>query len=215
MTQSPAKLIHRVRQPDASGPHRTVVMLHGRSGDENVMWVFARALPAHWLIVAPRAIASDPDGGYAWHPRKPNEWPAIELFDSAVESILHFIRALPALYQADLNHIYLMGFSQGAAAAYATALKHRELIKGIAGLVGFVPVGAVAGGEVQPLSGLPIFMAVGRTDPTIPLEIAQACAHTLRAAGARLDERLYDTGHKLNAEGMRDLKAWWEKRIHE
>lgn len=203
-------LVHRVRQPDRSGPHPTVVMLHGRSGDENVMWVFARALPAPWLVVAPRAISPDPDGGYAWHPRKPNEWPALQMFDGAVESIEQFIRALPALYQADTRHLYLMGFSQGAATAYATALRYPGLVKGIAGLVGFVPVGVDTG--LRPLAGLPIFMAVGRTDPTIPLDIAEACAHTLRAAGAALDERVYDTGHKLNADGMRDLRQWWAER---
>lgn len=203
-------LVHRVRQPAGPGPHPTVVMVHGRGGDENVMWVFARALPSHWLLVAPRAIASDPDGGYAWHPRKPDEWPALALFDRAVEAIAAFIRALPALYQADLDQVYAMGFSQGAAAAYATALKQRQLVKGIAGLVGFVPVGVDP--TPRPLAGLPIFMAVGRTDPTIPLEIAQLCAQTLRAAGAQLDERVYDTGHKLNADGMRDLKDWWARQ---
>ncbi len=208
--QSIAGLVHRVRETDAPGPRRTVVMVHGRSGDENVMWVFARALPAPWLMVAPRAITPDPDGGYAWHPRKPNEWPAIGMFDNAVESIAQFIRALPALYHADLNHIYLMGFSQGAAASYATALKYPGLAQGIAGLVGFAPLGVDTG--MHPLAGLPIFMAVGRSDPTIPLEIAQRCAQTLRAAGAALDERIYDTGHKLNAEGMRDLKQWWTER---
>lgn len=210
VAESAAGLLHRVRQPQRPGPHPAVVMLHGRSGDENVMWVFARALPVHWLVVTPRAITTDPDGGYAWHPRKPDEWPAIGMFDSAVGAIAHFIHALPALYQADLNQIYLMGFSQGAAAAYATALKYRGWVKGIAGLVGFAPAGADV--SAQPLAGLPIFMAVGRTDPTIPLEVSAACAQTLRAAGAMLDERIYDTGHKLNADGMRDLKAWWAER---
>jgi phospholipase/carboxylesterase len=210
VSDGPAGLVHRVREPQTPGPHRTVVMLHGRSGDENVMWVFARALPAHWLVVAPRAITPDPDGGYAWHPRKPNEWPVIEMFDHAVESITRFIHALPALYHADLNHIYLMGFSQGAAASYATTLKYPGWVKGIAGLVGFLPLGVDV--SAQPLAGLPVFMAVGRSDPTIPLAVAQACAQTLRAVGAALDERLYDTGHKLNADGMRDLKAWWAER---
>lgn len=210
ITEGVSGLVHRVRTSNGPGPHPTVVLLHGRSGDENVMWVFARALPAPWLVVAPRAITPDPEGGYAWHPRKPDEWPAIGMFDKAVESIAQFIQALPALYQADAHHLYLMGFSQGAAAAYATALKYRSLIKGIAGLVGFVPVGVDT--RPQPLAGLSIFMAVGRTDPTIPLEVAEACAQTLRAAGAELDERVYDTGHKLNADGMRDLKTWWAER---
>jgi predicted esterase len=50
---------------------------------------------------------------------------------------------------------------------------------------------------------------VGRRDPLIPLEIAQACARTLREAGARLDYHEYDTGHKLDVKGMQALKSWW------
>ena len=67
MAAAAGDLIHRVAQPAGPGPHPTVLMLHGRSGDENVMWVFARALPPDWLIVAPRAIQPDPAGGFsAW-----------------------------------------------------------------------------------------------------------------------------------------------------
>ncbi|MCZ7666338.1 MAG: hypothetical protein M5U34_03425 [Chloroflexi bacterium] len=61
------------------------------------------------------------------------------------------------------------------------------------------------------LRDLPIFMAVGKQDPLIPYAHAQTCAHTLEAAGANLAYHEYDTGHKLNSQGMRDLKAWWRQ----
>ena len=59
------------------------------------------------------------------------------------------------------------------------------------------------------LKDLPIFMAVGRRDETVPLKIARQCATALISGGARLDYREYNTGHKLNSRGMRDLAAWW------
>ncbi len=207
-----ALLFHRLRQPAGPGPHRTCVLVHGRGGTEDVMWVFARTLPEDWLIVAPRAITPDPDGGYAWHPRKPDEWPTLTLFTDGVEALAQFLRALPAQYQADPAQTYLMGFSQGAAVAYALALRHPQLVKGIAGLVGFMPTetdGLLAAG---PLQGLPVFMAVGTQDPTIPLPVAQQCARALQAAGAKLDYHEYPTGHKLDLQGTRDLTAWWKAR---
>ncbi|MFQ5398315.1 MAG: alpha/beta hydrolase [Anaerolineae bacterium] len=207
-----AGLVHRVWQPAAPGPHPTVVMLHGRSGNEDVMWIFARTAPETWLMVAPRGIKRDPRGGYAWHPRGRDEWPALHQFDDAVAAVVRFIRALPPLYGADPARIYLMGFSQGAATAYATALRHPGLVQGIAGLVGFVPVECDAALETAPLQGLPLFMAAGRNDPLIPIARTAACAQTLRDAGAQLAYHEYDTGHKLSAQGMRDLKAWWEAR---
>ncbi len=204
-----AGLIHRVMIPGASGPRPTVIMLHGRSGDENAMWIFSQTLPKDWLAIAPRGIKPDPGGGYAWHPRQRDEWPSLAKFDDAVAAVVAFVRALPALYPADPDRIYLMGFSQGAATAYATAMRQPELIQGIAGLVGFVPVECDAAVETEVLRDLPIFMAVGKEDPFIPYARAQGCAQTLQATGADLTYREYDAGHRLNAQGMRDLKAWW------
>lgn len=203
-----AGLIHQIAQPAGEGPFPTAVLLHGRSGDEKVMWVFANSLPPGWLLVAPRGIKPDPDGGYTWHPRDREEWPPLAQFDAAVTAVTRFIHALPTLYKADPTRIYLMGFSQGAALAYAVALRQPGLVQGIAGLVGFMPE-CVTMGETAVLRDLPVFMAVGKKDPLIPHEIVQRCAATLRAAGASLTYGEYDTGHRLNAEGVRDLKAWW------
>lgn len=204
-------LVHRVKQPAATGPHPTVMMIHGRAGNEEVMWVFARALPPSWLVVAPRAIQVDPDdGGYSWHPRQADEWPSLPMFDEGVAAVHRFIHALPDLYQADLERVYLMGFSQGAAVAYATALRHPGLVKGIAGLVGFVPTETDAAVANAPLEGLPVFMAAGREDERIPLSVSRQAAEVMRAAGADVEYHEYDTGHKLNAQGMRELKAWWD-----
>jgi phospholipase/carboxylesterase len=206
-------LIHRKRQPGGPGPHPAVVMLHGRSGDEDAMWIFARTVPDEWLLAAPRAIKPDPRGGYAWHPRRPDEWPTLEQFGEAVSAVAQFVRALPTLYDADPDRIYLMGFSQGAATAYATAMLHRGLVQGIAGLVGFVPVACGTAVETRQLQGLPILMVVGKQDPLIPYERSQGCAETLREAGADLTYHSYESGHRLNAEAMRDLKTWWQAQV--
>jgi phospholipase/carboxylesterase len=173
------------------------------------MWIFSRVLPKDWLIVAPRGIKPDPAGGWAWHSRQRDEWPALAMFDEAVTAVTSFIHTLPERYDSDPDRIYLMGFSQGAATAYAVAMGHPDLVQGIAGLVGFVPVECDAAIEIAVLKNLPIFMAVGRTDRYIPFTRAQGCAQTLRDSGADLTFRDYDTGHRLNAQGVRDLKSWW------
>jgi len=208
-------LVHRVRDAPGHGPHAAVLMIHGRSGDENSMWAFLPALPKDWLLIAPRGIKQDPDGGYAWHAHKRNEWPALEHFDEAVESVVALIHALPRIYNVDAQHVYLMGFSQGAATAYATAIRHRELVQGIAGLLGYVPTDCDDALNVEPLKGLPVFAAVGRNDPLSPYERSQLCWRLLHEAGALLDYNEYDTEHRLTAEGMRDLKRWWQERTAE
>ena len=219
VTQGPAVeqagLVHRVLQPRSEGPYPTVVMIHGRAGNEGVMWVFARTIPKDWLLVAPRAIKADRDGGYSWHPRHQDEWPPLNRFDEAVSAVTRFIEALPRLYNADPDNIYLMGFSQGAATGFAVAIQRPQLVQGIAGLVGFMPTEADTVLTTEPLEGLPIFMAVGKEDERIPYGVSQAAAQALRNAGAALEYNEYETGHKLNAQGMRDLKRWWLERAGE
>ncbi len=205
-------LIHRVLRPERDGPHPTVVMLHGLFGNEDVMWIFKHTLPPDWLLLAPRGIVQESPTHYSWHSRQPGEWPQIAQFDTAVTHLTHFIQSLPDLYNADLNQLYLMGFSQGAATALAIALRQPHWVKGIATLVGFMPLQVEDMLDDALLADMPVFMAVGTEDERIPLEVARQAGKTVRAMGAHLEYREYETGHKLNGEGMRALKQWWAQQ---
>ena len=213
-------LAHRVRVPQAAGRRPTVVMIHGRHGNEDVTWVFAKSLPQDWLLIAPRAIEWEPETeesevGYSWLlqddriPAQSGLWPTFDDFQDATIALEYFIKALPDIYQADPEQIYLLGFSQGAAAAFALAAEHPELVKGIASLVGFVPKMGEAAVTGQVLKDLPVFMAAGVKDKRVPVGIAQESAERVRQMGADLTYNEYNTGHRLNGAGMRDLTAWW------
>ncbi len=207
-----AVLPHRIQQPETAGPHPTVVMIHGYLGNEDVMWIFSQALPKDWLLVAPRAIIAESENQFSWHPRRQGEWPTLAEFDTAVTQLHAFISTLPQTYNADPEQIYLMGFSQGAAASFALAIREPEHFQGIASLVGFMPRGVEAAIDEARLADLPVFMAVGTEDDRVPLEIARESGKAARAMGAFLEYREYDTGHKLNGAGMRKLKQWWAER---
>jgi phospholipase/carboxylesterase len=205
-----AGLAFRYQMPDGPGPYPTAVMIHGRAGDEDVMWVFRKVVPRPWLVVAPRAPLAD-KRLYSWLIQPTDEWPALADFDPAVAALERFLRALPRLYNADPDRIYLMGFSQGAAVSLALALRRPALVRGVAALVGFAPEAAdeaVAGR----LAGMPVFLAVGLEDETIPYEQSRRAAELIGRAGAELDYREYAIGHKMPAEGIRDLRAWFQAR---
>lgn len=209
---STAVLPHRILKPQKPGPHPTVVMIHGYLGNEDVMWIFSQTLPKDWLLVAPRAIVPEGKNSFSWHPRQPGEWPTLAEFDTAVSQLHQFINKLPELYDADPEKIYLMGFSQGAAASFALAIREPAHFRGIASLVGFMPRQVDAAIHEARLAELPVFMAVGTEDDRVPLEIARECGKAVRAMGAFLEYREYETGHKLNGEGMRKLRQWWADR---
>jgi phospholipase/carboxylesterase len=188
-------------------------MIHGWKGNEDVMWIFERTLPQNWLVVAPRAILPDPDGGYTWYPHPaPGYWPTREEFEPALGALDRFLTTLPELYDADLDETYLMGFSQGAAAALALAATRPGRFQGLAALVGFAPERLGRLSAPVPLRDLPTFMAVGVEDDRIPLAVARRGAALLRLLGADLTYQEYPTGHRLNGDGMRDLSDWWSAR---
>ena len=58
----------RQRTPEGPGPHPLMLLLHGWTGDENAMWIFANRLPKNVLLVAPRGIYPTALGGYSWQP---------------------------------------------------------------------------------------------------------------------------------------------------
>jgi len=206
-------LVHRVWKPEGAGLFPVVVMLHGHLGNEDVMWVFAQTIPPSCVIVSPRATMQLADKSYSWLPRVGNEWPALAQFDEAATAVGTFIRALPALYPVDLNRVYLMGFSQGAALSFAVAMQSSGWVKGIASLVGFMPLHTEEAEERAALRNIPVLMAAGLHDERIPLAISQKSAETVQALGAFLEYREYETGHKLDAAGMRKLKTWWSERL--
>lgn len=204
-------LAFRYLLPDGPGPYATAVLLHGRLGDEDVMWVFRRVVPRPWLIVAPRAILSEQPGRYSWHHQPQGEWPALEAFDPAVAALTRFLEALPRLYNADPDRLHLIGFSQGAALSFATVLRHPPAARSVAAMVGFVPrvaPEAVAGR----LPDFPVYMAAGVEDPVVPVSEARQSADVLRAAGADLDYREYPTEHKMTSAAIDDLRDWLQAR---
>lgn len=205
-----AGLTYRYQMPDGPGPYPTVVMLHGRQGNEDVMWVFRKVIPRPWLVVAPRALFAD-KGAFSWQIlEREDKWPELAEYDPAVTALERFIGVLPQLYNADPDRTYLMGFSQGAAVSFATVLRRPRLARGVAGIVGFVPTPEEAiDGR---LADLPVFMAVGAEDHVVPHAIAMTSADLLRRSGADLEVHEYHTGHKLTAEGMDDLRRWFVAR---
>ena len=214
-------LTHRIKYPkrkDDAEKSPVLVLLHGRHGNEDVPWIFARNIPENWLIVSPRAIEFEPETpdhetGYSWIEMPEEGWPTIDHFDGAVQALSDFIIALPDVYHTDPDNVIVLGFSQGAATALATAIEYPKICRGVASLVGFAPTIDAHHSNGLPLKDVAVFMAIGDRDERIPLEVSTQSRETLVEAGADLSWELYRTGHKLNGQGMRDLATWLSKMM--
>jgi phospholipase/carboxylesterase len=107
----------------------------------------------------------------------------------------------------------LMGFSQGAMMANALALTQPRRLKGVASLAGAVPQVPELIDCFVSLAGLPVFIAHGVRDETIPLSAAQQARDIYTQRGAEVTYREYPAAHKMSSQGMKELKAWLAKYL--
>lgn len=197
----------RVRKTDHPSP-RLLLMLHGFTGDENSMWVFARDLPSHYWIVAPRALHVAEPGGYSWRPPQDGTFgrPSLEQLRPAAEALVRLVNAYQLSAKIDARVFDLMGFSQGAAMSNLLAFLYPERIRKTGILAGFVPSGLDELVAQRPLTGKPFFVAHGTKDETVPVERARASIEILEQAGAQVTYCEDEVGHKVSLTCLRALK---------
>ncbi len=199
----------RQRVPAGPGPHRLILMLHGWTGDEDVMWIFAARLPPDAWLVAPRGLYPAAPGGYGWTPAAVGAGLDLLAFRPAVERLLAWLR--PENFPgAALDGFDVLGFSQGAALGFSLGLLYPARVRALAGLSGFLPSGAAELAPARPLAGKFAFLAHGTRDETVPVGRARQARDLLAQAGADVSYCEDDVGHKLSATCFRSLEYFFK-----
>jgi phospholipase/carboxylesterase len=200
----------RQRLPDGEGPHRLILLLHGWTGDENSMWIFTTRLSTNYLVLSPRGISKTPLGGYGWEENGGKGWSAALDFQKSIDSLLDLAGSinLPGVLTEEFD---VMGFSQGAALAYAMLLQHPGRIRKLAGLSGFMPAGLGDEVAAENLDRKKLFVAHGRKDEMVPLEKARDVVRELKDAGAEVIYCEEDVGHKLSAGCFRAMDDYFSR----
>jgi phospholipase/carboxylesterase len=203
--------IIRYRLPDGVGPHPVIWLLHGWTGDEDSMWIFASRLPEHYLLLAPRGLYSAPIGGYSWYPMSSGKaWPQVADFHPAIEKLCWLMDQWPETAPpADFSRFRIAGFSQGGALAYSFAMLHPKHIISLAGLASFLPDGAEEYLHKSHLNEVPVFISHGTKDHLIPVERARQAVKQLQQAGAQVHYCESDKGHKLSADCFRGMETFF------
>ncbi len=197
----------RVRPPTVkTGPHRFMLLIHGLGGDENVMWIFARNLPRHSWLFAPRGLVPSQDG-YAWL-QNAERWPRLVDFSAPASALYNACKEWAARTGAPFDSIDVMGFSQGAAMAYALAAFYPNTVRRIICLAGFLPQEDQEPGRYAALQGKQVYIAHGSKDSIVPVRMAEEAAHALKEIGAEVTYCPSNTGHKMSAACLRGLEEF-------
>lgn len=199
----------RIRKTDHPSPS-LLLMIHGFTGDENSMWVFARDLPTHYWIIAPRAPYTTSPSGYSW--RTPQfgteERSSLEQLRPAAEALIKLIDAYQLSAGIEASVFDVMGFSQGAAMSNLLTFLYPQRIRKTGILAGFVPSGLEDLAVQRPLEGKPFFVAHGTKDETVPVDHARTSIEILEQAGARVTYCEDEVGHKVSLNCLHALRSF-------
>ena len=189
---------------------RLLLMIHGITGDENSMWVFARDMPAHYWIVAPRAPNVADAGGYSWRPPQFEnmDGPSLELLKKSSEALIRLVDAYSASVGIDSSVFDVIGFSQGGAMSNVLTFLYPQRIRKVGILSAFVPNGLEELISQRSLEGKPIFVAHGTKDETVTVDRARASIDLLEQAGAVVTYCEDNVAHKVSLNCLRSLKEF-------
>jgi phospholipase/carboxylesterase len=199
--------VQESRHPDP----RLLLLIHGHTGDENSMWVFARAMADQYWMVAPRAPYAAESGGYSWRTPQTGNYDQLssEKLGSAAEALIRLVDEYSASAGIDASVFDVMGFSQGAAVSSALAFLYPPRIRKTGLLAGFVPKGLEELVTRRPLEGKPFFVAHGTRDETVPIDRARASIALLEQAGAQVTSCEDAVGHKVSVTCLRALQKFF------
>lgn len=185
-------------------------LLHGWTGDENSMWVFAPRTASQRWIVAPRAPFPTQPSGYSWRPLLERRgWPHLEDLRPAAEKLYQLAEKLAAEFHFPAFPLDLIGFSQGAATAAVFLLLYPHQVRKAALLSGFLPEGYEPLLQPGRLMSKEIFLAHGLQDELVPYAWAETAAQALRVAGAQITLCTDEVGHKVGASCAKGLQEFF------
>ena len=175
-----------------------MILIHGRGATAQDILTIAREMEApDFAFLAPQA------DGYTWYPYRFLE--PVERNEPGISSGLQVIGDLiEQLNDHDIpaEHIFLLGFSQGACLALEYAARHPQRYGGIIGLSG-----GLIGPQISPedysgsLKQTPVFLGCSDVDPHIPRERVEESATIFRKLVGQVTLRLYPgMGHTVNQD---------------
>ena len=206
----------RIRPAETANP-RLLVMIHGLTGDENSMWVFARRFSPNYWIIAPRAPHPANPQGFSWRPNplsideaRANQTnrPGLDALQISAEALIKLIDEYAASVKVEAGIFDAIGFSQGAAMVNVLGMLYPSRVRKMGVLAGFVPSGLDDYVSRRVLAGKHVFVAHGTQDEMVPIDRARASMQLLEQAGASITYCEDEVGHKLSSNCLRALEAY-------
>ena len=192
---------HRFEPATVAG-RPPLLLLHGTGGDENDLLPLGRTVAPGAALLSPRGQVLE--NGMPRFFRRLAEG----VFDEAdlrrrANDLADFVEAARAEY--GLAKPIALGFSNGANVAAALLMLRPDVLAGAALLRSMTPLAQAPRAD---LSGKPILMLSGASDPIVRPEDAAGLARSFASSGATVDHRVLPVGHGLTQLDLGIVTQW-------
>ena len=187
----------------------TLLLLHGTGGDENDLLPLGRALLPGAALLSPRGAVLE--RGQPRFFRRLAEG-VFDLEDLRVRTaeLAAFVREATAKYELDPRRIVAVGFSNGANIAASLLLADTGVLAGAVLLRPMVPFEPA---QRPHLSGIPVLISAGRSDPIVPPNLVERLGVLLSEGGAAVEMRWSAGGHGLTKGDVDDASAFLARHV--
>jgi len=196
--------IHRF-EPATDPIRPPLLLLHGTGGDENDLLGLGRMISPGSALLSPRGKILE--NGMPRFFRRLAEG----VFDEEdvrrrANELADFIAEAREAY--GLAAPVAVGFSNGANIAAAMLQLRPEALAGAALLRAMVPLQDPPAAD---LTGKPVLILSGASDPIVPADNAKRLASVLSTAGAGVEHRMLPTGHSVSKTDVGLTTAWLDQ----
>ncbi|HEX5369651.1 MAG TPA: hypothetical protein VFY10_09595 [Dehalococcoidia bacterium] len=201
---------------DADGTWPLVILMHGFGANMyDLAGLVSEADALGYVYAFPNAPYPMGGGlggnGYSWMLGRPGVEAPAEPGPSVEQRLEGFTSEVRAKTGAAAGNIVLGGFSQGGGMTLTHGLLRPDIFKGLVVLSGFFRSADEVRPKLPDQRTQPVFLAHGRKDGVVSLDLAHETRAFLEAEGYTVDYHEYDMAHSISGPELTDLVAWLQK----
>jgi predicted esterase len=208
VTEESLGFVHRfvpAQTPEAP----TLLLLHGTGGNENDLLPVGGMLDERAALLSPRGKVLEHGMPRFFRRLAEGVFDHEDLMRRTHE-LAGFVERSVDEYDIDQRRLFAVGFSNGANIAASLLLAYPRLLAGAVLLRAMVPFEPDSAPD---LSGIPVYLAAGRSDQMVPPENTERLAQVLREAGADVTLDWQPGGHGIGPDEIQAAQNWFAKRI--
>ena len=208
MTEDSLGFVHRfvpAQTPEAP----TLLLLHGTAGNEKDLLPVGGMLDERAALLSPRGKVLEHGMPRFFRRLAEGVFDHEDLMRRTHE-LAGFVERSVDEYDIDQRRLFAVGFSNGANIAASLLLTYPRLLAGAVLLRAMVPFEPDSAPD---LSGIPVYLAAGRSDQMVPPENTERLAQVLREAGADVTLDWQPGGHGIGPDEIQAAQNWFAKRI--